>query len=198
MTSEQEINQLKSRIKAHRAMIESLRTRIKEIEADRPYGSTKGAWLKTVKFMTSPFASANKNVTSYMNDPDLYELHDLFEDAEKFLKKVHDQDEKLHSKEHVEKFLEQLTKIQEAILKNSAYISTRYSEESGEQFTKILSKLEQVKALLNNQKRLLEFKQEEKIEITETEAVEFFHELDNIVTLNNGFKASVTIKPQTT
>jgi len=179
-TSEEKINKLKSRIKAHRAMIESLRTQIKAIEQDRPYGSTKNAWLKTVKCLTSPFASANKNVNEYINNPDLYHLKDTFEEAEKLLAKINDNDEKLFNLKYVEKFLEKLEEIEKAIYENPAMIT---SDLSNDDETKILTKLEQVKALLNNQKRLLEMPRTERGEMTESQAVELFEDLQNVISI---------------
>ena len=124
----QKNEEIKGRIDSHNAMIESLKTQLKEAEKQRPYGSMREGWLKTMKAMTSPFANYNRNIQSYLKDP---ELHDLEKDIIKlqdFCLKIQEKHLKFNTLKKVTKSEEKLFKLEQKVLANPAYISQRYNE----------------------------------------------------------------------
>ncbi len=121
--NEEKTKEIRDRIKTHRAMIESLRIQLKDVEDNKPYGSMKELYLKTMKGMTSPFANYNKNVSSYLKDPDLHRLKGSLNKAKKFMLKVLKEGDKLIvSLSKISKKIEKLSKIEKAIIENPAHI----------------------------------------------------------------------------
>lgn len=120
--------EIKNRIQTHEAMIESLQTQLREVTRNRPYGPIKGAWLKTMKACTSPFASYNKSVTSYLEDPSLHRLEkdiNKIQDLCLFLQK---NPKAVSTEKKLIKSKIKLMKLEQKILANPAYISQKYDD----------------------------------------------------------------------
>ncbi len=124
----QKNEEIKSRIDTHNAMIESLKTQLKEAESQRPYGSMREGWLKTMKAVTSPFANYNRNIQSYLKDPELHELEKAITKIQDFCLKMHNTHSKFKNIKQVIKSEIKLSKLEQKVLANPAYISQRYSE----------------------------------------------------------------------
>jgi hypothetical protein len=116
------IEELEKTIKNHEAIIHSYRTQLNEVNL------TKKWWLKSMKACTTPFAMYNKNINSYLSDP---ELHNLAKDTLKLqdiclkIQKTH---HTLKTENKVIKAELKLFKLEQKVLANPAYISQRYND----------------------------------------------------------------------
>ena len=121
--------EIRQKIEQHEALIESLRTHLKETQNNKAYGPTKGYWLKTVQACTSPFAKLNKSIESYLADPDLHNLEKDILKLQDICIKFYKNQNKLDTQNKITKAQLKLSKLKEKILANPAYISQKYSDE---------------------------------------------------------------------
>ena len=71
--TETKIEELQTTITNHEAVIETYKIQLNEVKYNHdPYGVTKKWWLKSMRACTTPFAAYNKNINSYLDDPDLH------------------------------------------------------------------------------------------------------------------------------
>jgi len=126
--TKQKNEEIKNKINTHNAMIESLNAQLKEAKSLRPYGSTRSLWLQSMKAMTSPFANYNRNIQSYIADPELHNLEKEIIKLQDFCLKIQKKHLKFNNLKKVIKSEAKLLKLEQKVLANPAYISQRYGE----------------------------------------------------------------------
>ena len=126
--AEQKIKELESTIRNYDAMLESLKKQLAETKKQDPYGPVRKAWLVTMKTCTEPFAKYNKNINAYMEDPDLYKLEKDINKLQEIVFKTYENYKSYNSEKKIIKRLLKISKIEEKVLANPAYISQKYDD----------------------------------------------------------------------
>jgi hypothetical protein len=161
---------IKNEIKNHEISIKSLKDELNIVKNKKPYNGFKGAYLKTMRTCTNPFANYNKNINNYLKDPKLHYLKKDIEKAEKFIKKILNLNEETLKISKIEKYLKALDKVQVPLLLNSKPILQRIPPRQKLKLDKTLKALKVINEWLFDQKLLLnveineEEEQEENIE----------------------------------
>lgn len=128
MNNKTKTNEIKDQIKIHKAMIESLSAQLKEKESNKPYSDAKKVWLQTLKVCTKPFAIYHKNVSSYLEDPELYVLEKDIIKIQDTCLKITLSSNTFSSEKQITKAIKKLEKLEKKILANPSYISQRYKD----------------------------------------------------------------------
>jgi hypothetical protein len=121
-----EIQLIEEKLEAQIALNVSLKIRLNELSSSQSYGSTKGAFLKTMKVMTSPFARYHQNLNTYLENPDLHQLEKDIIRVQDLCVKIPNKN--LNSEKKIFKIKEKLFELENKVLANPAYLSHSYSE----------------------------------------------------------------------
>ncbi len=173
--TEPKTDDIKTRIDTHSAIIESLKTQLKEARNQRPYGSMREGWLKTMKAVTSPFAAYNKNIQSYLKDPQLHELAKDIIKLQNFCLKILKKRDKIKELKAITKFEEKLLKLEQKVLANPAYLSERYDKSMNVKET--LEESFNLKSYLHELKNKFQVQVSLSIGDTEEKALELIQQL---------------------
>lgn len=97
-----------------------------EVKQKKHYGALKGAWLKSMKAMSSPFANYNKNVQGYLEDPELHEFNKQVIKLKTFCEKLYGNKKALTNISKIPKNLSKLYRLTTEIVNHPVYSNKRY------------------------------------------------------------------------
>ena len=146
MNTDEKIEKIEEELAANKKIADSLKENLKEAKKQRPYGTTRGLWLSSMKAITGPFAAYNESIHEYLKDPELHQFRKLVTKTQNLIAKITKRKNSFNNHRKVLLYLEKLVASEAKMLLHPVYTAKKYDDAMNVEET--LNELQVVKNFL--------------------------------------------------